>query len=162
MIPMNNPCPKFHGKAKGFMHMLQEHGFNVQGMHAKCIPMCPVENENCCMAQLLSKQDDFWLQQSLLEMKITEHGHYCIFLPKFHCELNPIEMVFYLFNFPIILVNYICSTRAGSSTGIGRFIKLDLRMQRNMHTNALMHAPLTLSAVFLTDHGDSWMLISRG
>ena len=29
MIPMNNPCPKFHGKAKGLMHMLQEHGFNV-------------------------------------------------------------------------------------------------------------------------------------
>ena len=172
VIPMNNPRPEFRGKAqrmttdtgeaKGLAHMLQERGFNVQGMRAKCIPVCPVENEDCCMARLLSKQDDFRLQQSLLETKITERGHYCVFLPKFHCELNPIEMVFYLFNFPIILVNYICSTGAGPSTGTGRFIKLDLRTQRNVHANALTHAPLTLSAVFLTDHGDSWMLIGRG
>jgi hypothetical protein len=86
----------------------------------------------------------------------------CIFLLKFHCELNLIEMVFYLFIFPIILVYYICSTGAGPSTGTGRFIKLDLRMQRNVHMNALTHALLMLSTVFLTDHGDSWMLISRG
>ena len=150
------------GEAKGLVHMLQERGFNVQGMCAKCIPVCPIENENCCMAQLLSKQDDFQLQQLLLKTKITKRRHYCVFLPKFHCELNPIEMVFYLFNFLIILINYICSTGAGPSTGTGRSIKLDLRMQRNVHANALTHAPLTLSTIFLTDRGDSWMLISRG
>jgi len=36
-------------------------------------------------------------------------------------------MVFYLFNFSIILINYICSTGASPSTGTGRFIKLDLK-----------------------------------
>jgi len=45
------------------------------------------------MARLLSKQDDFAKQESLLEILIQEAGHECIFLPKFHCELNPIEMV---------------------------------------------------------------------
>ena len=60
MILMNNPCPKFHSKAqkmttdtgmaKGLQQMLVECGFNVQGMHAKCISVCPVENKNCCMA----------------------------------------------------------------------------------------------------------------
>jgi len=45
------------------------------------------------MARLLSKQDDFRLQESLLEQKIKGKGHVCVFLPKFHCELNPIEMV---------------------------------------------------------------------
>ena len=60
---------------------------------AKCSPVCPFENDNCCMARLLSKQEDFTNQVSMLETVIREAGHECIFLPKFHCELNPIEMV---------------------------------------------------------------------
>ncbi|KAF8554207.1 hypothetical protein OG21DRAFT_1484895 [Imleria badia] len=44
------------------------------------------------MARLLSKQDDFTNQLSMLETLIQDAGHECIFLPKFHCELNPIEM----------------------------------------------------------------------
>ncbi|KAF8548107.1 hypothetical protein OG21DRAFT_1607096 [Imleria badia] len=44
------------------------------------------------MARLLSKQDDFVNQLSMLEELIKEAHHECIFLPKFHCELNPIEM----------------------------------------------------------------------
>jgi len=47
----------------------------------------------CCMAHLLSKQEDFMSQVSMLKTTIKEAGHKCIFLPKFHCELNPIEMV---------------------------------------------------------------------
>jgi len=62
-------------------------------MKAKCSPVCPWENTNCCMARLLSKQDDFVNQTSMLEQVIKDAGHKCIFLPKFHCELNPIEMV---------------------------------------------------------------------
>jgi hypothetical protein len=103
VIPMNNPYPKFRGKAqkmttdnglvKGLQQTLEERGFNVHGMLAKCSPVCPFENNSCCMARLLSKQDDFRLQESLLEQKIKSRGHLCTFLPKFHCELNPIEMV---------------------------------------------------------------------
>jgi hypothetical protein len=59
----------------------------------KCSPVCPFKNTNCCMARLLSKQDNFWNQISLLEEKLHTHGHIYVFLPKFHCELNPIEMV---------------------------------------------------------------------
>jgi len=33
------------------------------------------------------------LQKSQVEKMITQRGHLCIFLLKFHCELNPIEMV---------------------------------------------------------------------
>jgi len=40
---------------------------------------------------LLSKQDDFHFQKSLLEQKLKAKGHMCVFLPKFHCELNFIE-----------------------------------------------------------------------
>ena len=35
----------------------------------------------------------FQNQPSMLETLIMKAGHECIFLPKFHCELNPIEMV---------------------------------------------------------------------
>jgi hypothetical protein len=102
VIPMNNPYAKFHGKpqkmtmetgeAKGLQQTLEECGFDVRGMRVKCSPVCPFENNGCCMAHILSKQDDFCLQISLLKQKITSRGHLCIFLPKFHCKLNPIEM----------------------------------------------------------------------
>ena len=39
------------------------------------------------------KQDDFANQIYVLESMIWEAGHEYIFLPKFQCELNPIEMV---------------------------------------------------------------------
>jgi len=106
VIPMNNPHEGLRGKpqkmttdtgeAKGLKQVLEERGFNVAGMSAKCSPVCAFENNDCCMARLLSKQDDFRLQTSLLEQKITAKGHHCIFLPKFHCELNPIEMVLFI------------------------------------------------------------------
>src|SRR6266481_8102478 len=56
-------------------------------------PDCQAESQNCCMTHLLSQQEDFVDQESMLESMIKEQGHLCIFLPKFHCELNPIEMV---------------------------------------------------------------------
>ena len=103
VIPMNNPSVECCGKPqkmttkadvpKGLQQMLKEWGFDVHRMRMKCSPVCPFKNNNCCMAQLLSKQDNFRLQISLLEQKIHAHGHICVFLPKFHCELNPIEMV---------------------------------------------------------------------
>ena len=40
-------------------------------------------------------------QISMLKTLIKEAGHECILLPKFHCELNPIEMVCY-FNFSVM------------------------------------------------------------
>jgi hypothetical protein len=104
VIPMSNPCVEHHGKVqkmtfddgtpKGLQTVLTERGFNVSNMRAKCSPVCPWDNNNCCMARLLSKQDDFANQESMIETLIKEAGHLCIFLPKFHCELNPIEMVF--------------------------------------------------------------------
>jgi len=105
VILINNPYPKFCGKAqkmtteagaaKGLQQTLVERGFNIGCMCAKCSPICPLENTDYCMARLLSKQDDFQLQESLLKKKIKGRGHICMFLPKLHCELNPIEMVFY-------------------------------------------------------------------
>jgi hypothetical protein len=81
------------GEAKGLQAVLVERGFDVSGLKAKCSPVCPMESTGCCMARLLSQQEDFTNQPSMLETVITEAGHECMFLPKFHCKLNPIEMV---------------------------------------------------------------------
>ena len=79
------------GKEKGLKDCLKECGFDVT--KAKCLPVCPFKSQKCYMAQLLSQQEDFQDQPSMLEMAIKAAGHKCLFLPKFHCELNPIEMV---------------------------------------------------------------------
>ncbi|KZT63884.1 hypothetical protein DAEQUDRAFT_747689 [Daedalea quercina L-15889] len=76
IIPMNNPVAEPRGKVQ---KMTTENG------EAKGLKQTLEE-------QLLSKQDDFRYQESLLEHKIKARSHLCIFLPKFHCELNPIEM----------------------------------------------------------------------
>lgn len=108
VIPESNPDPACRGKIqemtidlgngkrqqKGLVAVLQERGFDLSIIRkAKCSPVCPFESQNCCMARVLSQQDDFLHQESMLESMIREASHLCIFLPKFHCELNPIEMV---------------------------------------------------------------------
>ena len=57
---------------------------------------------------ILSNQDDFTNQTSVLKSVIQEAGHECIFLPKFHCKLNPIEMVSLIF--PHQLTHFMSST----------------------------------------------------
>ncbi len=113
IIPATNPDPQFRGEpqkmttpsgeAKGLKTVLEKRGFDTKGLKAKCSPVCPFESKNCCLARLMSQQDDFVNQPSMLKTLIKDTGHECIFLPKFHCELNPIEMVKfsinYLFNF---------------------------------------------------------------
>ncbi|KAJ3563302.1 hypothetical protein NP233_g9023 [Leucocoprinus birnbaumii] len=102
VIPQSNPDPRFRGmvqkmttetgEPKGLKQTLEERGFKVSHLITKCSPVCPFESTNCCMARLLSQQDDFINQESMLERVIRDAGHECIFLPKFHCEMNPIEM----------------------------------------------------------------------
>lgn len=48
---------------------------------------------DCCMQRVLSFQAYFLAEKPLLQLVIEKAGHKCLFLPKFHCELNPIEMV---------------------------------------------------------------------
>src|SRR6267154_2555325 len=52
----------------------------------------PSKSSTCCMRKVLSLQADFQAEIPLLQQVIEATGHKCYFLPKFHCELNPIEM----------------------------------------------------------------------
>ena len=48
---------------------------------------------SCCMQCVLSLQLNFLCGKPLLQLVIEKAGHKCFFLPKFHCEQNPIKMV---------------------------------------------------------------------
>ena len=67
-------------------------------MHFDC-QLCKEKNKvidltriDCCARKIMSLQPDFLVQKSELETIIEEAEHKCIFYPKFHCELNFIEM----------------------------------------------------------------------
>jgi len=44
------------------------------------------------MTRALSQQQDFLDEKPCIQIYIEEKEHICLFLPKFHCELDPIEM----------------------------------------------------------------------
>ena len=49
-------------------------------------------SDNCCAVRVLSLQPDFLAQKPLVKEVIESRGDKVIFYPKFHCELNFIEM----------------------------------------------------------------------
>jgi len=69
VIPQSNPDPRYRGQpqsmvtssgeAKGLKQVLEERGFNISKLKAKCSPVCPFESQDCCLARLLSQQEDF-------------------------------------------------------------------------------------------------------
>jgi hypothetical protein len=50
------------------------------------------KDKSCCWSKILSEQSDFINERPMLQTMIKDAGHVCLFLPKFHCELNPIEL----------------------------------------------------------------------
>jgi hypothetical protein len=46
----------------------------------------------CCVSRALSQQQDFLNERPLIQHCIKAQGHICVFLPKFHCKFDPIEM----------------------------------------------------------------------
>ena len=67
------------GQPKGMKLVLEERGVNTTGMNADK------------MRQALNTFDDFKNKITILEQHIHDRGHICVFIPKFHCELNAIE-----------------------------------------------------------------------
>jgi hypothetical protein len=88
------------GVFKGMAVILQERGYaNASSLRAQCKGFkCPPQAEtdqppSCCCRRLLYSQPDFVNVKSLLEEHCEKRGFMVLILPKYHCELNPIEMV---------------------------------------------------------------------
>ncbi len=61
--------------------------------HAEDCDVDPINtSSHCCMQRVLSMQADFRSEKPMIQLFLEEAGHKCYFLPKFHCEFNPIEM----------------------------------------------------------------------
>ena len=69
------------GIPKGMKQVLEERGIDTCGMTA------------ACMKEVLGSHSDFKDQKSKVEILLNSKGHLAYFLPKFHCDLNPIERV---------------------------------------------------------------------
>lgn len=60
-----------------------------------------------CMYWVLSLQDNFQTKKPQLQLIIEEAGHICLFLPQFHCKLNPIEMLWSFAKYCACLLYYL-------------------------------------------------------
>jgi len=69
------------GAPRGLRAVLTERGLFREGM---------VKED---MVEVLSAQPDFANQPTLIEEFLSSRGHVAIFLPKFHAELNPVELI---------------------------------------------------------------------
>ena len=69
------------GRAKGMKIVLEERGIDTSGMKA------------ADMRLVLGNHADFKHENTALEHLMQDKGQRAIYLPKFHCELNPIERV---------------------------------------------------------------------
>ncbi|KAI9057198.1 hypothetical protein FKP32DRAFT_1615362 [Trametes sanguinea] len=100
----DHPNPELRGAFKGMAVLLEERGYpfasrlRAQCDGFKCTPPPPgtapldfYAQNPCCCRRLLYEQPDFKGVKSRLETEMESRGVQVIFLPKFHCELNPIE-----------------------------------------------------------------------
>ena len=70
-----------NGVPKGLSKVLEERGINTERMLADD------------MRVVLANHEDFRTEKTLVEHFLQQRGHTVFFVPKFHCELNPIERV---------------------------------------------------------------------
>ena len=70
-----------NGIPKGMKAILEERGVDTVGM------------KGTDMRKLIKSYPDFQQQKTILEDHVERRGHICLFYPKFHCELSPIERV---------------------------------------------------------------------
>lgn len=92
--PENHSQKSLQGQFKGLKKLLEERGVpGASKLKLECRkpPGCPSGADNCCARRAMTNQPDFRDQKSMLQLLAESHGCSVIYLPKYHCELNPIE-----------------------------------------------------------------------
>jgi transposase len=84
--------PEFPNAPNGAKFILQEHRLWRSEMTLRCGKGgCDNSQTDCCAKHILGLQPDFQAQKSLVQETIEDAGHICVFLPKYHCEINFIK-----------------------------------------------------------------------
>lgn len=95
--PVDHPEVKLCGAFKGLASLLQERGVpNAHTLKLQCPKTggregCPVGRTDCCAKQTMLNQPDILAQKSELQLLAKPYRYSVVYLPKYHCELNPIE-----------------------------------------------------------------------
>lgn len=84
--------PTYPGYFKGMKAILIERGLqDLAQKNASCASGCETGATDCCCRRALACQPDFETRDTIIEELARELGSKVIILPKYHCELNPIE-----------------------------------------------------------------------
>lgn len=90
-ITKDGPLSDLIGWPKGQKQFLMERGQWIDGLKAKCGATHKNHTSTCCAKGVMYHQIDFQQTVSKLQEIIASAGHICLFLPRYHCELAPIE-----------------------------------------------------------------------
>lgn len=96
--------PQGHAKEgiqKGIQAILMERGLYDERLLLRCDKcvknVTTRKSDQCCHSFILSQTPDFLSQREMLYECIAEMDDVFLhYLPKFHCELNPIELIWAL------------------------------------------------------------------
>ncbi|KDN33743.1 hypothetical protein RSAG8_13174, partial [Rhizoctonia solani AG-8 WAC10335] len=97
--PANHPKKDLRGAFKGLAKILEERGIpgarklKLQCPTTKGRAGCPRNQKDCCARTIMANQPDILAQKTVLELLAESYGCSVLYLPKYHCELNPIEQV---------------------------------------------------------------------
>ncbi|KEP45155.1 DDE family endonuclease [Rhizoctonia solani 123E] len=96
--PSNHPIEELRGTFKGLALILKERGVsNAQKLKLVCPspdsnrPGCLPGSTDCCARRTMMNQPDILAQKSIIQALAESQGCSVLYLPKYHCELNPIE-----------------------------------------------------------------------
>ncbi|KAL5633413.1 hypothetical protein ACGC1H_003789 [Rhizoctonia solani] len=95
--PSNHPITDLQGTFKGMALILEERGIpGAQKLKRECPSTkqrqgCPPGSTSCCARRTMLNQPDILAQKSILQIQAAAEGFSVMYLPKYHCELNPIE-----------------------------------------------------------------------
>lgn len=92
--PSNHSVESLRGAFKGLTVLLQERkipGADKLKRVCRAAEGCPAGRTDCCAKRTMMNQPDFLQQKTTLQLLAESHGCSVVYLPKYHCELNPIE-----------------------------------------------------------------------
>ncbi|KAF8601302.1 hypothetical protein BDV93DRAFT_446005 [Ceratobasidium sp. AG-I] len=92
--PDNHLVQSLRGAFKGLAVLLQERGIPGANKLKLVCPArngCPIGQAVCCARRTMMNQPGLLEQKSVLQLLAELHGCSVTYLPKYHCELNPIE-----------------------------------------------------------------------